>query len=279
MRSRVYWFSGSGNSLHVARRLAEALGAELTPVTKALEAAEAAASGGAADSGDAPGRVILVYPTYGGGPPNLVQRFLPVLPATVETGLLAVTTCGGMAASALGMADAALRRRGLALAGGWVVRMPDNYPPFGGPPPAKKQAEKNRSAEAAIDAIIHDIRNDRPRRLGLLSRLGRPFGTLMNRFAGKHWHETARHFAATDACTRCGVCVRVCPVRNVALTENGPAWGERCEACFACLHWCPESAVTHKGKHPKNGRYHHPGVALGDILPQGTAPADAATPS
>ncbi len=274
MRTLVYWFSGSGNSRHVAGRLASDLGGELIPVTAALASAGAGEAAGAP-----PGRILLVYPTYAGGPPNPVMRLLPILEAGTETEILAVTTCGGVAGAALGLADGALRRRGRALAGGWVVKMPDNYPPFGGPPPPEKQATRNAEAEEAIDALVADIRNGRFRRLGLLSRLGRPLWGLLFRFASSNWYRMARHFAATDACTRCGTCVRVCPVANVSLGGTGPEWGERCEACFACLHWCPESAVTHKGSAPKNGRYHHPDVSLEDMLPQGTAAPGAERPT
>ncbi len=47
---------------------------------------------------------------------------------------------------------------------------------------------------------------------------------------------------ATEACTRCGTCVSVCPAG--AIPAGGPeaADDEMCISCMACVKFCPESA-------------------------------------
>ena len=54
-----------------------------------------------------------------------------------------------------------------------------------------------------------------------------------------------RAFHVDESCIGCGTCARVCPVANIEMIEEAgaehatPAWQQRCEQCFACLHWLP----------------------------------------
>jgi len=49
-----------------------------------------------------------------------------------------------------------------------------------------------------------------------------------------------------EKCTRCGRCVSVCPVNNIAadLTDRGA-----CIACAACVKFCPQRAREFADKH------------------------------
>jgi len=67
----IYWFSGTGNSLAIARALAQELpGARLVPVARAVREQPPAAR-----------CVGVVFPVYYFGPPPLVAEFLSRLPA------------------------------------------------------------------------------------------------------------------------------------------------------------------------------------------------------
>ena len=45
-------------------------------------------------------------------------------------------------------------------------------------------------------------------------------------------------------CTRCGVCVRACPVQAIRMEEDGPVTNYRlCISCMCCNESCPEKAV------------------------------------
>jgi ferredoxin/flavodoxin len=53
----------------------------------------------------------------------------------------------------------------------------------------------------------------------------------------------------TDAnkCTRCGACVRECPVQNIRMTGL-PIHGNRCEFCMHCSAVCNSGAIHVEGK-------------------------------
>lgn len=51
---------------------------------------------------------------------------------------------------------------------------------------------------------------------------------------------TVRH----DRCKRCGICVAVCPVKNLAFEEGHVASLDLCIACMQCELHCPDFAIT-----------------------------------
>jgi ferredoxin len=50
-------------------------------------------------------------------------------------------------------------------------------------------------------------------------------------------------FCVTAACTSCGACCAVCPVRNITMAGKKPAWNRHCELCLACIRTCPAQAI------------------------------------
>ncbi|NLV64411.1 MAG: 4Fe-4S binding protein [Synergistaceae bacterium] len=56
-------------------------------------------------------------------------------------------------------------------------------------------------------------------------------------------------------CTRCGLCSKVCPVRNIIL-EGFHGFGDRCLSCQRCVSLCPEEAIGVQGRSfvPYRGR-------------------------
>lgn len=68
-----------------------------------------------------------------------------------------------------------------------------------------------------------------------------------------------KSIAVGDDCTGCGMCARVCPANNIDLVNKRPEFQHRCEMCFACDEWCPQSAIQHWSR-AKGIKHHHPGV-------------------
>ena len=45
--------------------------------------------------------------------------------------------------------------------------------------------------------------------------------------------------------TACGLCMEICPTRNIAKDQHGhPLWGRDCLLCLSCEMKCPEDAVA-----------------------------------
>ncbi len=59
----------------------------------------------------------------------------------------------------------------------------------------------------------------------------------------------------------------MCPVKNIEIKQDKPAWRHHCESCLACLHWCPQQAI-HGGTESniEGYRYHHPEIKIDDMI-------------
>lgn len=260
MSAIVYWFSGTGNSLHAARRSAEKLeDVEFVSIAEAMRT-------------DEPPRVAevtgLAFPVYAWGPPAIVERFLQRLPGEGAGYVFGVFTCGSSAGATGTITQDLLRQRGLDLHASWVVKMVENYPPFGGAPEVDRQRARLAAADEHLSRIAQAVAardTNNPARpnwfLGWLGGLIRP---LFLKSLGK----ADRKFRADDKCTSCGLCAKICPVGDIELRDGRPHWRGYCEQCYACFHFCPVQAIQRK-KTENQVRYHHPEVRSEDLLAQG----------
>ena len=68
---------------------------------------------------------------------------------------------------------------------------------------------------------------------------------------------STRSFYTENTCNKCGKCVKVCPTKNIVVSDK-VEWGKDCTTCLACLHYCPIKAIQ-RGNGTKNkGRYVNP---------------------
>lgn len=251
----IFYFSGTGNSLVVARDLAAALGgARLVRITGESTGRE---------TGQHSGTVGFVFPVYFAGLPHIVRGFAATVHIEPGTYVFAVATFGGMAGLSFDQLATVLSGRGISLAAAFGIRMPGNYQVMYQPATTAVQAELFSRERDLVPGIAAKIatRERVPRK---------PAGPLSHLFLGYFYgrlrpSERDRNFVATPDCTGCGTCVRVCPAGNITLEEERPRWHHRCEYCLACLQWCPARAVQYGNKTQKRGRYHHPDVTAGDL--------------
>jgi ferredoxin len=252
----IYWFSGTGNSLHVARSLAAVLpDAELIPVSAAVGKPVPPVA-----------RLGLVFPVYGGGPPALMARFIEQLCAESADYVFAVVTHAGNPSSATHITQRLLRRRGLALSAAFAVRMLTNYPPFGGAPPPAKQEKLLERGDARIREVAAALAawpvGHVERGNILLRWLGAVIYPVFRRAVAR----ADRKFRVDEKCNGCGLCARICPVGNIETEDERPRWCGRCEQCYACFHWCPQEAIQYGRKTAGQVRYHHPECSAADFM-------------
>lgn len=49
-------------------------------------------------------------------------------------------------------------------------------------------------------------------------------------------------------CVGCGVCVKLCPMKNLSISHNIAKAEENCTMCYRCINKCPQQAITLLGK-------------------------------
>jgi ferredoxin len=263
MKTIIYYFTGTGNSLAAARKIAAVLGdCELVPIASSKNI-----PGGIVPQAD---RIGIVCPVYDGGVPVIVAEFAERLDLSRAGYVFAIVTMGGLGVSALHQLDGIFnKRQGRRLDAAFAVSMPSNFPPVASPPSDRKRdgilaAADKRFAEIA-DVIDH----------GLSAPPGfEPFSAIMKAMTYGSFAKNARgsdkDFSVSDACTGCGTCATVCPAGNITLVNDRPVWNHRCELCCACLHFCPVEAIqlhVLRGTEGR-GRYRHPDLKLEDMVAQ-----------
>lgn len=266
MKSVIYWFSGTGNSLVVARKLAHYLGdASLVPVAHSR-----------GDEGAEVDCVGIVFPVYAFGLPNIVHRFLGTLKVPDSCYVFTVATMGSVPGGAHHQARSALRYNGVELASGWSVRMPMNYTPLGNPPGVDRQAELFAEAERQIGEIGQAVKAGKKGYFADSSLPVRLLTSPIQAFSRKRTGHKDHGFAVLEQCSFCGTCVAVCPVENITLDEGKPVWQHHCEQCLACLQWCPVEAIQLGSMTAGRRRYHHPEVTVDDLILRREDPSDDA---
>ncbi len=245
----IFYFSGTGNSRHVAEKLAN--GGTLVSMGEALREG---AFNQACPDGEPLG---FVMPVYFMGIPAAVRRFMRRLERQVHTPpyVFVVFTCGGVTGDAAGMFRKALAQHGLSFQASFGVRMPDNYLPLFKAPPKPKQARQIADADAECVAIAEKIA---ARAEGDFNRHRGLFPKLVTRLAYRFYDRTRRtaKFAVSDACTGCGQCEALCPERAIVLTHGRPVWVKPdCSLCLGCLQCCPVGCIDFGSKTKGRTRY------------------------
>jgi len=256
MKTQIFYFSATGNSLKVARDLAYALGeAQITSIPKVIDC----------DLDLSADRIGLVYPVYMFGMPLIVSRFIAKLKAAQVKYFFSVATCGGKAGLTLKQNQRLMQGHGLKLSAGFIVKMPGNYTPLYGALPTEKQAELFKKEEERVKYIASVIRENRARRVDCDIFLFGWLFSLIYKLASPKIPVLDKDFYADSKCNSCGVCAKVCPVKNIEIFEGRPKWFHKCEQCFACLHWCPQEAIQYGKNTTGRKRYHHPAIKIQDI--------------
>jgi len=249
----IYYFSGTGNSLHVARHLADTLGDSLMPMTLGLPPREDLERGA----------IGLVFPVYAWGIPNVVEQFVRkafmALPKRNGEGafLYAVMTCGDDMGYADKVLDAALHSAcGRTFDAVFSVQMPNTYvclPGFDVDSNDVCKAKLSKEQDTVKEIAVSISERKMVRRL---TRGSFPWTkTYVIRPLFNRYLLTDKYFNVdASRCISCGRCRKSCPVGNIILDEV-PKWQSHCAGCLACYHACPYHAINFGNKTQKKGQY------------------------
>jgi len=266
MSMQICYFSGTGNSLHVARELNRRLpGATLVPMVGALN------DGCIETQADTIG---VVFPIHNLSIPVVVRQFLQQVDLTSAGYIFAISTrlCLDRVFSDI---DRILAKQGKSLDASFAVEMPCTYTPMFEIPPREDIAVMEAELQRRLDEIQVVVGNKQANRqkdepwVAALGRLVYPVVSTYMRIV--RFPDMARSFYWDSKCTGCGVCEKVCLSGRIKLVNGKPEWMNHidCSFCFACLHYCPAQAVQLRGrKTDSKARYHHSQVNAADIAAQ-----------
>ncbi|MGJ4848715.1 EFR1 family ferrodoxin [Bacillota bacterium Meth-B3] len=232
--NRIYYFSGTGNSMRAAEVIAQALGnTELISMR--------------CDPSDVPAVdadvVGFVFPVYHWTICEAIRDFIAALDINPRAYVFAVSTPSFINGFSFEVLDHLMQEKGARLQYAKRVFSVANlcivYPPF--PPPRWRVPRTERKLIKVARMIQGRAGNVYPK-AGWLTRLIHP--RMMPKYQAIQ-AQVDRGFSASDDCVACGICARVCPKRNIVMQGGRPVFLHNCSCCMACVSYCPKKAVKY----------------------------------
>lgn len=254
MKTTIYYYTGSGNSLWTARQLAQELGdCELVPMAMAKQAPEGGAVG-------------FVFPVHIWGVPPAVLSFIKNLKFQPQAYYFAAAVNAGQVSRTLIQLKEELKKLGVELNAGFDVVLASNYIPWGGPGTDEEIKGLMEKAVPVIKEAAQYVKEGKKGRLDMGPLWQRVVFTWMYNSSAKYINYMDKNFFADEKCNGCAICEKICPAANITMKEGKPVWNKKCQQCFACLQWCPKEAIQYGKKTHQYRRYQNPQVKLADML-------------
>ena len=261
MKTTIYYFTGTGNSLKVAKDIAKKLNdCELVPIAKIWEEKDIKSSSK---------NVGFIFPLYYAGLPKIIHDFLTKISLAQSDYFFAVVTyAGDINTTPLLQIQTILNAKSKNLSAGYYILMPNNYIIGYDVHSEERQKEYFEQATNKIEEICRTVEKNEKNLEKEIFEKRRIKSEKFNENFRKTVQESDKHFYAEETCTSCGICVNVCPANNIKLEEGTPQWHHKCQQCLARINYCPEKSIQFGDKTQKTQRYHHPEITFKDIAKQ-----------
>ena len=284
MSTEIYYFSGTGNSLFVAKELAKRMpDAVILPIVSYLSDETVVTQGKT---------VGFVFPCHALTIPLAVEAFLKKLDTRSATYVFAVATRYGTVFKGFERIADILNKKNKDLDAQFILNMAHNEAPRSDPyyrvPTAidLQQIEERVVLEIdEISSIINGKRVSHEKDEGVIAQsASNPVAAYLierlviflmglSKYLGG-----VNYFCHDDKCTGCGLCAKVCLSGKIKMINKEPVWQKAvmCFMCYGCVNFCPVQSVQVndipgvKSYTAQNGRYPHPYAKAENLVAQRT---------
>ncbi|MFX1409777.1 MAG: EFR1 family ferrodoxin [Promethearchaeota archaeon] len=261
MNIEIYYFSGTGNSLKIAKDLSVKLGnCQLLPIAKFLQTDLLKSTSK---------KIGFIFPLYYSGLPKIVYDFVNKINLEKSDYIFTViTSAGDINEFPLQQLKQILETKSKILNAGFFITMPNNYIIGFDIHSKEHQKELFKRAIKKVEKISEIVKKEEVNLKNDIFRKHLTRSEKVNNTFRMEVNESDKSFYVEDSCTSCGICEKVCPVNNISLVKGKPIWQHRCQLCLACINFCPEKSIQFGGETLKTGRYHHPEITIQEIINQ-----------
>lgn len=247
----IFYFTATGNSLYVARELAGESG-QLLSIPQIIKGEHLDFE---ADE------IGFVFPDYAASAPLMVREFVSKAHFKAQY-IFSVITFGNFAANVADWWDDFCKEKGLQNHYINTLLMVDNYLPVFD---MNEQRKIDKKISENLTQIVNDIASHRE----YVSHVDADdrMKAWLKRLQESHFPMEAERLLRlnTETCIACGTCATVCPHGNFRMTDTYAEFSGPCEHCLACVHACPQKALTLERERNPQARFRNENVSLRDI--------------
>jgi flavodoxin len=193
INTTLYYFTGTGNSLVVARKIAQKIGdTELIHIANQKNTKPSINSTS----------IGIIFPVYIFGIPLIIKRFIEKIEIPKNAYIFAVATHAGMPCSTLVQTAQQFSKRGLVLSAGFEILMIDNATMIADTISQEKQKKRFNKAELKINHICEAINKKEKYIYRGLPIINWFFGNIYKN-AVPNWPGFDKNFSVDPNCNGC----------------------------------------------------------------------------
>jgi ferredoxin len=256
MGINIYYFTGTGNSLYIARKFGEKLdNSKVISISKIIKQNNIEVN-----------EVIgIVCPIYMHNIPLIVIDFIKKIKQANY--FFIIFAGGGELGGCIKATKKLCDSQQIELSSVFSIKMPGNYTPYGYTPEDQQQEyfnNANNRIEEIAKLIISREKYMEKSSTSFIRTYIHP--GLLYKLGYKYINFMAKSYIVDENCNGCTICQKVCPVDNIKIVDEKPIWNSHCQQCYACLQWCPQEAIQYDKKTVGIKRYQNPYIKVNDII-------------
>lgn len=237
----IVYFSGTGNSYSIAKRLGHKMNEKVVPLKRAF------------NTGDK--NMVFVFPLYCEDIPPHVRVFLKNFDIKSDQNVMAICTSGGGIGNAEYTFNKIMERKGIKVKKFLSAPMTDNsFPVLFAGEINTSFVDENEIVNRFLTMTYHNASTFNP--MHKLIELV-VYNALTRRLLKKKIDE--------DICVGCGKCKQICPNDNIKILNDKAHVNNECTECFGCVHVCPKQAIYVRKRLHKNNQYMNEHIDVSEL--------------
>ena len=262
--TKIYYFSGTGNSLWSAKRIAHNINIAnpeeacvLFNIGVEANAALNAKKGEIVIEADA---VIFVFPSFAYGMPHVVRKFAKSVSFKTQY-FAAFVTYGSSPGGTLGSLRRILKKKGIGKMFFGKIPAVENYLAIFGTPKEETIKIRCEMQEKATEEASRSVIERKENSVSTFYPLSFLVYCLFT-LGVKIFYN---FFQVSGKCSGCAVCEKICPVNAIVMKDGKPRFSSKCEHCQGCVNTCPLRAIQFMRVRFGTPGYCHPKININEL--------------
>jgi len=257
--TKIYHFSGTGNSLWSAKKIAEIIGGS-SPETQ-CELFNIGAEEKKSEIIIEADTVVIVFPSFAYSLPHVVSRFIKK--AEFKTQYIAsFVTFGSSPLGTLGVLRRILKKKANCKMFFGKIPAVENYLAMFGTPKKETIEQRADMQKKATDEAACAVIERKENKVNTFT----PFSSFVSLLFTLGIKIFYKYYKVSDDCDGCAICEKICPVSCIKMENKRPVFSSACEHCQGCVNICPSRAIQFARKKFGKEGYCHPEIQIKDLI-------------